>query len=413
MTTGPPPTFQPAPADDASTAVEAARAPRDLETAVGSVERRALAIEVVATHASLAALRDEWTELLSVSAANTLFLTWEWVATWWQIYERGRLHVVLVRNSSGQLVGIAPLHIVRRKVLWTGWSAAVFLGSGGDVTPEYLDFVVRDGWADVVAPAILDALLASPRIAEIDLQPLAAHSPTLAVAVARLKGAGGITTQTPGPRCPYAVLPPSRAEFLAGRSKNYRKKIGEYERRCRRKYAARFRRSTTREEVTRDLATLRTLHMARWGTSSLAFRTATYVDFHERFAQLMLQKGHLRLYSMESATDGRPLAMSYCLNYAGRYYYYQGGRDPSTELDRTGLVLMHQVIQEAITDGAAVFDFLRGQERYKYRWATGDFGSDRVTHWKSSWTCAAAIGQRAVGALRSMPGRVGRNWRSR
>lgn len=369
-----------------------------------------LATEIVSTDAGLAALRDEWTELIMASKANTLFLTWEWVTTWWRVYHHGQLHVVLVRDARGLLVGLAPLHLVRRDALGTTWNAVAFLGDGGDVTPEHLDFVVREGCAATVTAAILDGLLSNPLIAEIDLQPFATHSSSLTLVIAKMKHAGGITNRRPGPRCPYALLPHSREEFLAGRSRNYRKKIGEYERRCQRKYATRLRRSATATEVTRDLESLRTLHLARWGQSSRAFRTAEYLDFHEQFAQLMLQGEHLRLYSMEAGADGRPLAMSYCVNYAGRYYFYQAGRDPSTEGERTGLVLMHQVIQEAIADGATVFDFLSGQEPYKYRWASGETGSCRVTHWKHASTYAVAMGQRAVSALLSMPGRFGRKW---
>lgn len=369
-----------------------------------------LTTEVVSTSAGLAALRDEWKDLLGASRANTLFLTWEWVTTWWRVYHLGRPHVVLVRDASGLLVGLAPLRLVQRGAFGATWNAVAFLGDGGDVTPEHLDLVVREGCGDNVIAAILDGLLSDPLIAEIDLQPLAAQSSSLPLVTARLKHAGGITNRTPGPRSPYALLPHSREEFLAGRSRNYRKKLGEYERRCQRKYATRLRRSATATEVTRDLESLRTLHLARWGESSRAFRTTEYLDFHEQFAQLMLEDERLRLYSMEAGADGRPLAMSYCVNYAGRYYFYQAGRDPSTEGERTGLVLMHQVIQEAIADGATVFDFLSGQEPYKYRWASGETGSDRVTHWKHSSTYAFAMGQRAVDALLSMPGRFGRKW---
>jgi len=367
--------------------------------------------EIVSTSAGLAALRDEWNELLGASRANTLFLTWEWVNTWWRVYQRGELHVVLMRDAGGLLVGLAPLHLVRRAALGATWTAVAFLGDGGDVTPEHLDFVVRDGWGDIVTAAILNGLLSNSLIEEIDLQPLAADSPTLPLATAKMRGAGGITDHSPGPRCPYALLPHSREEFLASRSRNYRKKIGEYERRCQRKYATRLRRSVTPLEVTKDLETLRRLHLARWGEASRAFRTANYIEFHELFAQLMLQNASLRLYSMEGGADGHPIAMSYCVNYAGRYYFYQAGRDPSTESDRTGLVLMHQVIQEAIADGATVFDFLSGQEQYKYRWASGEASSDRVTHWRHGSTYAIAMGQRAVGTLRSVPGRFAGIWR--
>lgn len=364
-----------------------------------------LQTKVLTSPAELIALGTEWGGLLQASRANSLFLTWEWISTWWDVYEPGQLHVVTVRTDAGDLVAVAPLYLVRREGLaFGGWQAAVFLGYGQDVTPEYLDFIVRRGWEDAAVPAILNQLMADPQIAELDLQPFAADSPVLATTLLMLRRSGGVTRHESSSRCPITVLPRSREEFLSSRSKNYRKKIGEYERRCERKLSSRVRRATTPDDVTRDLGTLRALHLARWGDESRAFRSTEYLDFHHRFAQLMLQQGRLRLFSLEAT--GLPLAVSYCFKYEDRYYFYQAGRNPAMKGERAGLVLMHKVLQEAIVDGAAVFDFLSGQEAYKYRWATAETGSDRVSHWKRTTGYASAMGHRTLKLLRSLPQRM-------
>jgi CelD/BcsL family acetyltransferase involved in cellulose biosynthesis len=44
---------------------------------------------------------------------------------------------------------------------------------------------------------------------------------------------------------------------------------------------------------------------------------------------------------------------------------------------------MHRVIQAAISEGATVFDFLRGEEPYKYRWAKTAVESVRLVYWKT------------------------------
>ncbi len=371
-----------------------------------SAREGAMHTEVITSLDGLQAIGAEWNPLLKASRADSLFLTWEWVSTWCRVYASQDLYVILVRDDTGCLVGVAPLRLVTREALGAmKWQAAVFVGHGEDVTPEYLDIIVRTGWEGAVVPHVVDVLQSNPDILEIDLQPIAAQSLSVPAILAALKGGGGITQHAEVSRCPIAVLPRSRHEFMAARSKNYRKKIGEYERRCQRNLTPCLRRSITPDDVHRDLESLRVLHLARWGTETRAFQSDEYLTFHARFAQLMLAQSRLRLFTLES--EKRPIAVSYCFIYQGRYYFYQAGRDPSLIAERAGLVLMHKVLQEAIDEGAATFDFLSGREPYKYRWATSEDRSDRIAHWKNKAVFMGSLGQRVLSALRTIPERSG------
>ena len=40
-------------------------------------------VERISDTATFAGMREEWNELLEASAANCLFLAWEWLFTWW------------------------------------------------------------------------------------------------------------------------------------------------------------------------------------------------------------------------------------------------------------------------------------------------------------------------------------------
>jgi CelD/BcsL family acetyltransferase involved in cellulose biosynthesis len=56
----------------------------------------------------------------------------------------------------------------------------------------------------------------------------------------------------------------------------------------------------------------------------------------------------------------------------GRVFYYIGGFDPDHEALGLGTVLVGHAIAEAEAEGCCSFDFLRGQESYKYRWGAVD-----------------------------------------
>lgn len=344
--------------------------------------RTNLHIACISALSELNGLRVEWATLLESSRANTLFLTWEWVSTWWQVYGAGsELHVLTARTDDGRLVGVAPL-----KCVWRGASglprvlAAEFIGQGGDVTSEYLDFFATPELAEQCTEAFLDTLLGDPRIQVIDLRPLSEGSHIVDRLRQRL-GNGRHLAVAPDSVCPILNLPPSVEAFLASRSKNYRKKMGEYERRCKRDLQVQLRISTSHEELDADMEALISLHHQRWNGQSRAFQSERYIDFHAQLARSLLDKGCMRMFSLDSGEE--PLARLYCFAYGGRFYYYQAGRNPTHSKHRLGLVLMHAAIQEAIREGATVFDFLRGSEAYKYHWAHQTVSSVRLIYSKN------------------------------
>jgi CelD/BcsL family acetyltransferase involved in cellulose biosynthesis len=197
-----------------------------------------------------------------------------------------------------------------------------------------------------------------------------------------LAGGGFVPVVALDSVCPILRLPASEEAFLAGRSRNYRKKMGEFSRKCSRELGAHVRTSETAQELDHDMQRLVVLHGRRWRGRSKAFRTREYKALHETFSRRCLEQGWVRLMSLE--TKSGPVAFLYCFAYDTRYYYYQAGRDPAFERYRVGLVLMDHAIRRAIGEGARIFDFLTGQEPYKYRWADAEARSVRVVAWRTS-----------------------------
>src|SRR5262249_15296571 len=90
-------------------------------------------------------LRPEWNALLASSDAHTVFLTWEWLYTWWSRLGGRRRLAILALWSGRDLAAIAPLALRppqpgRLQFLWR----REFLGSGS-VGSDYLDLIVRRG----------------------------------------------------------------------------------------------------------------------------------------------------------------------------------------------------------------------------------------------------------------------------
>src|SRR5438132_1272377 len=106
-------------------------------------------IELIQDAQSFELLREEWEALLQASAANGLFLTWEWLATWWKHFSVERELFVLTARASGELMAIAPFSLRRCKL--GAWVEFLRTGSVGS---DYLDLTVRGGCESEVVQAL-------------------------------------------------------------------------------------------------------------------------------------------------------------------------------------------------------------------------------------------------------------------
>ncbi len=66
-------------------------------------------VETIDDAGGFAALRSEWTELLADSAAPSVFLTWEWLHTWWKHLGGGRRLAMLTVRRGGDAPGSRPV----------------------------------------------------------------------------------------------------------------------------------------------------------------------------------------------------------------------------------------------------------------------------------------------------------------
>ncbi len=65
--------------------------------------------------------------------------------------------------------------------------------------------------------------------------------------------------------------------------------------------------------------------------------------------------------------DGRVSAAAFAFAEQGAYYLYNSAYDPEAAAASPGMVLLAMLIEQAVAEGRRVFDFLKGDEPYKYR----------------------------------------------
>lgn len=325
-------------------------------------------VEVVEDADRFRALQKEWTDLLDDSAADGLFLTWEWLYTWWTHLADGRkLSLYAVRDGS-DLIGLAPLafspwQVPRVRLL----RALEFLGTGS-VGSDYLDIISRRSREMDVAETLAGYL--SRRGTTLALAQVNGHSSVTAAVAARLAGRDWTRAATRTDVCPFVLLAGHSWEsYLATLGPAHRYNVRRRMRTLESRFDVRVEFAATDVERRAALAEVVRLHQKRWRDrgGSTAFYAPALVAFHETFSRLALERGWLRLFVVR--LTGMPVSAFYGFCYKRRFYFYQSGFDPAYDKYSVGLVTMAFAIQRAIEEGAEEFDFLHGDEAYKFHWA--------------------------------------------
>jgi len=325
-----------------------------------------VSVEILENSECLMRMREEWNDLLEDSAADCLFLTWEWLSTWWRHLSGDRkLHLATVR-SRGRLVALAPL-VVRPPGISSvlPFPALEFMGTGS-IGSDYLDVVVRRGEEERALKDLAEHLAGTNRAVELEQIKIRG---CVAAEIGRLLGGRGWSVQEEETNV-------SRHISLAGRSWTayldslgaaHRYNVHRRLRKLEREFDLRFEKTVTEEERRPALARLIALHGARWQGYSRAFHTPNHVRFHEEISRLACQRGWLRIYTLW--LDGEPVAALYGFRYGTVFSFYQSGFDPNYAKYSTGLVTMGLTIKSAIEEGVEEYDMLQGVEQYKEHWA--------------------------------------------
>lgn len=334
----------------------------------GDKDRTMLTTDVVRDTAGFQTLRGEWTELIEASACNRLFLTWEWMFTWWKHFSGGRrLHLITVRRD-GELAAIAPLALrpwQPRRLL--PFPAVEFLGTGS-VGSDYLDVVLRRGEEREALQSLADRLAEQQVMLELSqVDGASCHAVELASRL--IQQHGWDTYRATTDFCPFIDLSGHSWEsYLEGLGSAHRYNFRRRLRNLTKRFDVRLEEVRSEEQRRQALPALIGLHHMRWNGrgGSGALHTPSLVAFHEELSRLALQRGWLRLCVLR--LDGKPAASIYGFRYKDTFYFYQSGFDPGFGKHSVGLVIMGLAIKSAMEEGMKEYDLLRGQEAYKYSW---------------------------------------------
>jgi len=349
--------------------------------------------------------RSTWDRLQALTTAASPFSSWTFHRAWWDAYgaaaeehylvlEAGapdRRHGATLRapdiaapgsaDTDGEVLAIVPLML--RSEPGAGQRTLAFAAS---YHADYATVLASESSQPLLADVLASYLVErfdSGDIERVDLRRLRLGDGF----PQHLRGAWADAAPPPSLTlrlevedvCPAIELPADWAALLARLDKKTRHEVRRKLRRAERAGHLELRYLPLGPEAADGFIRL---HQARWGAAGLfgdsedGRRSRLFL---RRLAELEGAEGpSAGLHLGEVTMDGRPIYTLAGFAAAGTCYFYNAGLDPEVLDLSPGIVGTAMYVRDRIERGDRRFDFLRGDEAYKYDWGAVDTRLDRL-----------------------------------
>jgi len=295
-----------------------------------------------------------WDGLVAASRLRSPFLSWAWQCEWARTFASDRrLEIRCVEDDAGSLVALLPLHES---------GAGVMQLLGGPDVSDYLDLISSQGREDEAWTALLESR--SAERVQWDLHAVPESSRTVAELPKLASGCGVIVSATVEERCPVLALPSSWETYLARLSGKHRHELQRKMRRLERDAPdAHASCVSTPADIAARLGDFLALHRSS-RVGKARFMDERMERFFRRAVIAFAERGAARLWFLDTASG--PIASFVTIEWDGTVGLYNSGFAPDRAALSPGVVLLAHLVRDAIARGRQKFDFLRGEERYKY-----------------------------------------------
>jgi CelD/BcsL family acetyltransferase involved in cellulose biosynthesis len=317
--------------------------------------------------AGLEALEAEWDDWLLRADSRSVFMTFDWVVTWWRHFHDGRSLFVLVVRDGGAVSCILPLMVSVHERRGVALRALHFVASG---LSDSCEIAVAGDPAACVAALASHLRERSGAWDRIVLDDLPAAAPTTALFAAALETAGIAVELENRTECPYAPVAGEWLDYYNGRissktRSNNRNKLRKLEKLG--EVVIRF----VTDLAAEPEALEKIFSMDERGEYHGASRTRPFDHeagraFFREVCERFSRRGWIFIGLLE--VGGELAAYRLCFRYRGVHSDYFPGFDPAHFKLSPGRILMAEIAHSCFESGQREMDFLRGFEDWKRDW---------------------------------------------
>jgi tetratricopeptide (TPR) repeat protein len=314
-------------------------------------------------------IREDWEAAYDADPDAQYFMTWTWMSGWLRHLKFPATILAARPEDSAAYVAFLPLWLETIEEKDGGFHNRFNLG--GNHFADCTGILCHPEYESEAIPALLRKVK-QMNWAHLNLGELRMSDRRFAL-VTQVFGGKDLKVIVPNSVednidlaiCPFARLPAGFDEFLDKQlSANSRQKLRRLLRQL--DSGKEFRVThTDKETFNRDLETLLKFWTARWGERK-GKRLEGIVRNYRTMLRLAFDAG--QLYMPVLWHGERPVCIFATFMDARKKtcLFFVGGRDQSFDDSSSGLMLHAHSIRHVIAEGYTTYEFLRGNERYKY-----------------------------------------------
>lgn len=314
-------------------------------------------INVINTSEDFAKLKDNWCDIYRNDKNATIFQSWHWLRGWIDAANADWFILAFKPENKSNYVAFFALYkdVISGKF---GKRTIDSIGMAGAPLADYTGLVSFPDYEKHAIESFTNYLLNDTRWNKLRFREVADRR--VEGIACRINSKRFIVRYRNDTPCPRLILPDSWEKYLSDIlepkfSKKFKSKINKAEKRgC---YVT----EANDENIELYLDYFIKLFEMRWNTLDnqarellkSTFRWAYYGNF-------------LRIHVVWYENDPAAIQVSFIDDKNKIYHYYNGGWDPQFSHLSPGIVLHGHCIKYAIDNGYKVYDFMRGDESYKY-----------------------------------------------
>ncbi len=300
---------------------------------------------------SFSSIRNEWDELVNKCNINNVFLCTSWQELWWDEFGEGDLRILSLSNEH-ELLGIAPFHLVKSSVRFLG-DTDLF---------DYHDFIIVPGNELIFFQKIFE-WLNSQDVIEVILPSIPDKSTSLNFLSEISEKEGWKCIIKNEDVCPSIELPSNWDDYLSSLRKKDRHELRRKFRRLENFGSSEIVTLNDHNEISKNIDSF--FYLMRESRSDKdMFLTTERENFFRNMAEKLSKEQLISLSLLY--VESKIAAATICFDFKDTRFLYNSGFDHEYDNLSVGLLLKASCIQNAIETGFKYFDFLRGDEPYKY-----------------------------------------------
>jgi len=329
-------------------------------------------IEIITSEEKLYTLENDWNILLKQVHNTNLFLSFEWMLTWWKCMGFEKKLLIYVIKNENEIVGIAPLMIDRRSIarfkyyeirlistIPIAYSPSSFSGT--------LDVLINPDHLNAREVFFNYLLTETKGWNSIRLHPLPENSETISILTKIGRDLNiKIKTEKVFDNA-YLQIKDSWETYFNGLSNKFRKNLSRAEKKLAENRKVVFLEYRNPDDINEALNKIQLVESQAWKEEKgVKFDNEQNHHFYIELAKVISKKGWLRIWVL--IVNDIPVAYDYHVDYFGNIKTLKGSYDKTFAEFSPGSLLTWKAHQLFFEEGAEGVDLLWGNLNYKQRW---------------------------------------------